>query len=240
MGAPDVERPPDLLRPAGRPDHGRAGGDRELHDRGRHARPCGVHEHDLARLHPTDREQGVPRRHVGDRQAGRLDERDRLGDRVAPRGRCRPRTRRSRRGGSNRRCAGSRSTARARRCTVHTRRTCSPDRPAPDRRSPAIRCRRPEPRATTTPATSIPATCGSEKPRTSGATRCSRSSRLSPQARTAITTSSGPGTGSARSSTATTSGPPKPRWTCALTWCRLGRRTCREVSDPTRQVRPAR
>ena len=72
--ASEVERLGHLLRTARGADHRGSGGDGELHDRGRHARAGGVDEHRLTGLHPTGRDERVPRRHVGDRHARRLDE----------------------------------------------------------------------------------------------------------------------------------------------------------------------
>ena len=55
VGAPELECLGDLVRPAGRADHGGASGDGELHEGGRHARAGGVHEHGLAGLRPDRR-----------------------------------------------------------------------------------------------------------------------------------------------------------------------------------------
>ena len=65
------------------------------------------------------------------------------------------------------------------------------------------------PTAATTPATSIPATCGRAYPGISaGPRRCSRSRWFSPQAFTAISTSPGPGSGVGASSMRSTSALP--------------------------------
>ena len=150
----------------------------------------GVDQHGFAALHPSSGDERVPGGHVGHRHARRLDERHAVGDGVTPIGGRRRPSRRTHPGGSSRSFADSRSTARGRVVqrshTPHVL-TGSTSTAVPTGGA-AVAAHRPRgPRRH--PATSIPATCGNEKPRTSGASRCNRSSRFSPQARTAISTS---------------------------------------------------